>query len=253
MKTEITPLLIITKLEQYDYAGATAIAAVMLVASFVLLLTINLLQSWSARLGTRGVMAPLVDASHRAQRREPAWSAAAHRRSAARAFLGAVPGRAARRGLRAGAREGLGGLRWRAPRARWRSSALKLTLLTAAIAVPLNLVFGVAAAWAIAKFEFPGKNALDHADRPALRRLAGDLGHDLRAAVRRAGLCSGPWLEAHGLQDHLRRAGHRPGHDLRHLPVRGPRADPADAGRRAPRRRRPRACWAPAAGRRSGA
>jgi sulfate transport system permease protein len=39
-------------------------------------------------------------------------------------------------------------------------SALKLTLLTAAVAVPLNLVFGVAAAWAIAKFDFPGKNAL---------------------------------------------------------------------------------------------
>ena len=38
MKTEIAPLLIITKLEQYDYAGATAIAVVMLVASFVLLL-----------------------------------------------------------------------------------------------------------------------------------------------------------------------------------------------------------------------
>ncbi len=51
MKTEITPLLIITKLEQYDYAGATAIAAVTLVASFVLLLTINRLQSWSTRLG----------------------------------------------------------------------------------------------------------------------------------------------------------------------------------------------------------
>jgi len=52
MKTEITPLLIITKLEQFDYAGATAIAAVTLVASFVLLLAINRLQSWSARLGT---------------------------------------------------------------------------------------------------------------------------------------------------------------------------------------------------------
>jgi len=48
MKTEIVPLLIITKLEQYDYAGATAVAVVMLVASFLLLLTINLLQ-WSAR------------------------------------------------------------------------------------------------------------------------------------------------------------------------------------------------------------
>lgn len=47
--SEITPLLIITKLEQYDYAGATAIAVVMLVAAFVLLLMINLLQAWARR------------------------------------------------------------------------------------------------------------------------------------------------------------------------------------------------------------
>ena len=45
MKTEITPLLIITKLEQYDYAGATSIGVVMLVISFILLLLINWLQS----------------------------------------------------------------------------------------------------------------------------------------------------------------------------------------------------------------
>lgn len=49
LKTEITALLIITKLEQYDYAGATAIALAMLAASFVLLLGINRLQSWSTR------------------------------------------------------------------------------------------------------------------------------------------------------------------------------------------------------------
>jgi sulfate transport system permease protein len=49
MVSEITPLLIITKLEQYDYAGATAIAVVMLVAAFALLLLINLLQSWARR------------------------------------------------------------------------------------------------------------------------------------------------------------------------------------------------------------
>jgi sulfate transport system permease protein len=49
MISEITPLLIITKLEQYDYRGATAIAVVMLVISFVLLLLINLLQWWSQR------------------------------------------------------------------------------------------------------------------------------------------------------------------------------------------------------------
>lgn len=51
MHTEITPLLIITKLQQYDYRGATAIAVVMLVAAFVLLLTINLLQAWSGQRG----------------------------------------------------------------------------------------------------------------------------------------------------------------------------------------------------------
>jgi sulfate/thiosulfate transport system permease protein len=49
MVSEITPLLIITKLEQYDYAGATAIAVVMLMVSFLLLLLINLLQWWNRR------------------------------------------------------------------------------------------------------------------------------------------------------------------------------------------------------------
>ena len=49
MVSEITPLFIITKLEQYDYAGATAIAVVMLVVSFVMLLSINLLQAWTRK------------------------------------------------------------------------------------------------------------------------------------------------------------------------------------------------------------
>jgi len=49
MRTEVAPLLIITKLEQYDYAGATAIAVVMLLISFTLLLTVNALQGWSSR------------------------------------------------------------------------------------------------------------------------------------------------------------------------------------------------------------
>jgi len=49
MISEITPLIIITKLEQFDYAGATAIAVVMLVVSFVLLLAINALQAWARR------------------------------------------------------------------------------------------------------------------------------------------------------------------------------------------------------------
>lgn len=51
MVSEITPLFIVTKLEQYDYAGATAIAVVMLLVSFVMLLTINLLQAWTRKRG----------------------------------------------------------------------------------------------------------------------------------------------------------------------------------------------------------
>lgn len=51
MISEITPLIIVGKLEQYDYAGATAVAVVMLVISFVLLLVINALQAWQRRRG----------------------------------------------------------------------------------------------------------------------------------------------------------------------------------------------------------
>jgi sulfate transport system permease protein len=47
--SEIIPLIIITKLEQYDYTGATSIAVVMLLASFLMLFAINLLQAWSRR------------------------------------------------------------------------------------------------------------------------------------------------------------------------------------------------------------
>jgi sulfate transport system permease protein len=50
-KSEIAPLLIVTQLEQFDYAGATAIASVMLVAAFLLLLFINLLQHWTRKRG----------------------------------------------------------------------------------------------------------------------------------------------------------------------------------------------------------
>jgi sulfate transport system permease protein len=53
LRTEIVPLLIVTKLEQYDYAGATALAVVMLAGSFVLLMLINALQAW-ARRGRHG-------------------------------------------------------------------------------------------------------------------------------------------------------------------------------------------------------
>jgi sulfate transport system permease protein len=49
MKTEIAPLLIVTKLEQYDYAGATAIAVLLLGTSFAILLAVNALTRWSGR------------------------------------------------------------------------------------------------------------------------------------------------------------------------------------------------------------
>ena len=49
MVSEITPLIIIGKLEQYDYAGATAVATVMLVISFFMLLVINTLQAWQRK------------------------------------------------------------------------------------------------------------------------------------------------------------------------------------------------------------
>ncbi|EIF31423.1 sulfate ABC transporter, permease protein CysT [Burkholderia sp. Ch1-1] len=63
MKSEITSLLIITKLEQYDYAGATAIAVVMLVVSFLMLLLINTLQWYLQRRTSRGGAGPAPAAS----------------------------------------------------------------------------------------------------------------------------------------------------------------------------------------------
>jgi sulfate transport system permease protein len=78
-------------------------------------------------------------------------------------------------------------------------SALKLTLLTAAIAVPLNLLFGLAAAWAIAKFDFPGKNTL-----VTLIDLPFGVSPVISGMVfillfGRQGLL-GPWADAHGLK-----------------------------------------------------
>ena len=54
-KTEIAPLMIISRLEEYDYEAATTIAVVMLVISFVILFAINLLQAWASRRTGRTV------------------------------------------------------------------------------------------------------------------------------------------------------------------------------------------------------
>src|SRR4029450_4593748 len=86
-----------------------------------------------------------------------------------------------------------------APRGPMALSALKLTLLTAGVAVPLNLLFGVAAAWAIAKFEFPGKNVLitlidlPFGVSPVISGMVFIL------LFGRQGLL-GPWAAAHGLR-----------------------------------------------------
>ena len=156
MKTEITPLLIVIRLEEYDYAGAAALGCVMLAISFVMLLAINLLQAWGRRRLWRALM-PAAAPAPRRGRLTRACSAAAHRRLARLPRRTAV--RAAGGGVRHGAREGLGA---------WLASftdtdtgaAIRLTLLTAAIVVPLNTLFGICAAWSIAKFEFPGKSML---------------------------------------------------------------------------------------------
>lgn len=78
-------------------------------------------------------------------------------------------------------------------------AAIKLTLLVAAISVPLNLVFGVAAAWAVAKFEFPGKSFLvTLIDLPfSVSPVVAGLIYVLLFGAQ--GLF-GPWLQAHGLQ-----------------------------------------------------
>jgi sulfate/thiosulfate transport system permease protein len=78
-------------------------------------------------------------------------------------------------------------------------SALKLTLITAAVAVPLNLVFGVAAAWCIAKFDFPGKSAfttlidLPFAVSPVISGMIFVLLFGRNGPL-------GPWLEAHDVK-----------------------------------------------------
>ncbi len=160
MRTEIITLLIMAKLEQYDYAGATALASVMLIA----VVRAAGCDQPAAGLGTPAgidVMTPSHSRPGRQARR------VASQRAGTFALWGlalAVPHGLP---LRAPGRRLHGGPRRRGwtpicvPSAEPEAwNAIRLTLVTAAIVVPLNLVFGVAAAWALARFEFRGRRVL---------------------------------------------------------------------------------------------
>ncbi len=143
MQTEITPLLIVIRLEEYDYAAAAALGCVMLAISFLMLLTINLLQQWGRRRlhgGARAMIRVLLIAI-------------------SFTFLGALLFAPLAVVFATALENG-----WAAWFASFTDSdtgaAIRLTLITAAIVVPLNTVFGICAAWCIAKFEFPGKSML---------------------------------------------------------------------------------------------
>ncbi len=198
MVSEITPLIIITKLEQYDYAGATAVAAVMLVASFVLLLIINGLQGWTdRRTGEVALMATAATAlagppsgaarfEGNTATRDPFWVKAVVL-SASLGFFAAVPAAAADRRVRRGAAQGLERLSCGAGRAR---------CIVRRPAHPADRGHRRAAQSGVRRgcglgdhqVRFSRQAAAHHLHRSAVLGLAGDRGTDLRAGVRRAGL-----------------------------------------------------------------
>ena len=108
-------------------------------------------------------------------------------------------------------------------------AAIRLTLLVAAIAVPLNVVFGIAAAWAIAKFEFKGKSLLiTLIDLPfSVSPVIAGLIYVLLFGAQ--GLL-GPWLAAHDVKIIFAVPGIVLATIFVTFPVRRARADPADAG-----------------------
>ncbi len=239
MRTEIAPLLIVTKLEQYDYAGATAVAFVMLVVSFALLLAINLLQAQD-RAESVGMMPTAAAkrglAATRAQQRqltEPLvvrWLLTALALTFLTLFL-AIP-------LTAVFVEALAngfGPYFAAIVEPDALAALRLTLLTAAIAVPANLVFGLCAGWAIAKFRFRGRSLLTTLiDLPfAVSPVISGLVFVLLAG--RQGFF-GPWLAEHNVQIIFAVPGIVLATIFVSVPVHRPRSHPGHGGQRHTRR-----------------
>ncbi len=245
-KTEITPLLIMTKLEQYDYAGATAIAAVMLVRLVRAAARPSTCCSAgpARRRGMSGMIASRRrTCRHAAQRRRRGSAVGARRCSSASPllFLGvaACCCRCRSCSLRPSA-SGVGALlRRRSADAGHAGRPFWLTLLDGCIAVPLNVVFGVAAAWAIARFDFRGKSALiTLIDLPfAVSPVIAGLIFVLLFGAQ--GLF-GPWLPEHDIKIIFAVPGIVLATTVRDLPVRRARADPADAGAGQPTKRRRR-------------
>ena len=197
MISEIAPLLIVVKLEQYDYAGAAAVGVAMLLISFLLLLLINLLQRWKTAQGSTEPWLTPFTLSVGARSANQAWSNGASSRWP----------------------WSISGCSWCCPLASVYAQALadgfghffaaildpdalaavRLTLLVAAIAVPLNLVFGLAAAWTVAKFEFRGKSLLiTLIDLPfSVSPVVSGLIYVLMFGAQG---WLGPWLQAHDIQ-----------------------------------------------------
>ena len=230
MVSEIAPLLIIIKLEQYDYTGATAIATVVLIAGFCMLFVINWLQRWNKRRrgGWTTIMTRRRPARPASPITEPIWLRLLLT-VLALVFLAADRHPAAGCGAswrRSGKGIGAYFASFDDPDV---GSAIQLTLIVAAIAVPLNTVFGIVASWAIAKFEFVGKSLLvTLIDLPfSVSPVVAGLVYVLVFGVNG---WFGPWLAAYNIQIIFAVPGHRAGDDLRDLPVRRPRTHSADGG-----------------------
>ena len=182
-KTEIAPVLIVARLQEFAYGEATAIAVVLLAISFAMLVLINLLERWSKRRPR--MPEPPLRRMRQAQQ-DPAWVRWS-------LILAAVGGRRVDRDPRVHVFAGAF-LRRRArllgqPRRRSRHAPLiLLTLTVVPLALAANVVFGIAAAWAIARFRFPGRTVLTALIDLLFSGLACGGGLDAGADLRPAGL-----------------------------------------------------------------
>ena len=195
MRTEVVTLLIVARLEQFDYAGATAIADAMLAVSFLLLLSDQPACRRGAGAGGRS-----HDGRHRSGRTEPAAVRVGADRRWRSAFLAVLPVRAAGRGLRPGVRRRRASRTWRALVEPTALAALRLTAVAALVAVPLNTLFGAGGGLGDRAVPVPRARPAHHADRPAVRDLAGRRGPGVRADVRRAGAARARGSTAHGIK-----------------------------------------------------